>query len=111
MLEAANRLTFQPAYLHTVYTGATPTIPLPTAMDLAERASAVRGVVAAVLALLLALTSVFRDRLTRALRLGAYLEGPLTALRTLQSGHVGDYVLWLTIGTTALGSAYVFLLR
>jgi hypothetical protein len=29
----------------------------------------------------------------------------------LQSGLVGDYVLWLTIGTSVLGAAYIFLLR
>ena len=111
MLEAANRLTFQPAYLHTVYMGAMPAVQLPGPLDLATRGSAVRGAVAASLGLLLALTSVFRARLGRALRLGAYLEGPLVLLRGMQSGQVGDYVLWLTIGAVALGYAYVGLLR
>ena len=111
MIEAANRLTFQPAYLHTVYTGETPSIVLPTNLSFGLGASALRGLIASALAILLALTSVFRDRLGHRLRLGAFLEGPLVALRALQSGLVGDYVLWLTIGTSVLGAAYMFLLR
>jgi multicomponent Na+:H+ antiporter subunit D len=60
---------------------------------------------------LLACTSVFRGKLARGLRIGAFLEGPLTTLRTLQSGHPGDYVLWLTVGLAVFGSATLFLLR
>ena len=37
----------------------------------------------------LACTSVFRGKLARWLRIGAFLEGPLTTLRALQSGHPG----------------------
>ena len=111
ILSAANRLTFQPAYLHTVYTGTSPDVPLPAIGQVDYVASGLRGCVAALLAVLLALTSVFRDRLKRMLRVGAYLEGPMVALRTLQSGQVGDYVLWLTIGTAVLGGAYEVLLR
>ncbi len=111
VLEAANRLTFQPAYLHTVYRGNTPFITLPTNLNLDFKASALRGCFASTLAVLLALTSVFRKRLPRILRLGAFLEGPFVSLRALQSGLVGDYVLWLTIGTSVLGAAYIFLLR
>ena len=111
ILEAANRLTFQPAYLHTVYSGATPTIAVPAGLNVGLRPSAMRGVLAAALAILLALTSIFRERLARSLRVGAALEGPLIVLRTLQSGLVGDYVLWLTIGAALLGTAYVYLLR
>ena len=111
LLEAANRLTFQPAYLHSVYTGESVTVPLPVNLNLERGASALRGLIASALALMLALTSVFRERLARMLRLGAFLEGPLFALRALQSGMVGDYVLWLTIGTSALGAAYILFLR
>ena len=59
----------------------------------------------------LACTSVFRGKLARWLRIGAFLEGPLTTLRALQSGHPGDYVLWLTVGLAVFGSATLFLLR
>jgi multicomponent Na+:H+ antiporter subunit D len=111
VLEAANRITFQPAYLDTVYGGNTPYVTLPTSLNLDSKASALRGCFASTLAVLLALTSVLRKRLPRILRLGALLEGPLVSLRALQSGMVGDYVLWLTIGTSVLAAAYIFLLR
>jgi multicomponent Na+:H+ antiporter subunit D len=32
-------------------------------------------------------------------------------LRALHSGHVGDYVAWLTFGAAALGGAFAFVLR
>jgi multicomponent Na+:H+ antiporter subunit D len=54
---------------------------------------------------------VFRGKLARGLRIGAFLEGPLTTLRALQSGHPGDYVLWLTVGLAVFGSATLFFLR
>lgn len=115
MLAAANRLTFQPAYLQTVYTGTTPALPVPADFTsheaLALKASAIRGTIAAVLGFALACTSIFRARLARSLRLGAFLEGPLTPLRTVHSGHPGDYVFWLTLGVATLGSAYMLLLR
>ena len=111
VLSAANRLTFQPGYLHAVYTGVTPKLIVPGGLDLSLASSALRGALSTLLAFLLACTSVFRARLSRSLRLGAFLEGRLGGLRQLQSGHPGDYVLWLTIGTATLGCAYVFLLR
>ena len=111
MLLAANRLCFQPAYLHVVYTGATITLPVPSGMDVSAAGASMRGIFAALIALMIALSSVFRARLHRTLRVGAFLEGPLVLLRTLQSGHVGDYVLWLTIGASAVGMGFVVLLR
>ncbi len=110
-LAAANRLTFQPGYLHTVYTGQTPTLPLPASPDLSLSSSAARGAISTLFALALACTSVFRARLSRYLRIGAFLEGPLVPLRAIQSGHPGDYVLWLTIGTATAGVAYLVFLR
>jgi multicomponent Na+:H+ antiporter subunit D len=109
--EASARLASQPAYLHAVYTGVGFPIHLPPAQKLDLVSSAMRSLSATSLALLLALTSVFRKRISRVFRLGAYLEGPMVLFRTLQSGHVGDYVLWLTIGSATLGAAYVVLLR
>jgi multicomponent Na+:H+ antiporter subunit D len=110
ILAAANRLSFQPGYLHEVYTGATSTLALPQ-LHPEMRSSILRGLLATVLALLLALSSVFRERLARWMRLGAFLEGPLVLLRTLQSGTIGDYVMWLTVGTATMGLAYQVFLR
>lgn len=110
-LAAANRLTFQPAYLHTVYTGTTPKLPLPSGLDLSIRSSVFHGIIASILAIILACTSVFRAKLTRLLRVGAFFEGPLVFFRAIQSGYPGDYVLWLTVGTVTLGSAYMIFLH
>jgi multicomponent Na+:H+ antiporter subunit D len=112
MAAAAARLQFQPGYLHLVYTGISIQ---PASSQIPSRAewitASARGLLTAGLALCLAATSVFRLKLRRYLRVGAWLEGPMTILRSLQSGHPGDYVLWLTAGVAAFGSAAVILLR
>lgn len=110
-LVAANRLWVQAGYLHAVYSGHMLPLPLPAHVDLHASTAALHGILASLLALLLALTSVFRLRLKRPWRVGAFLEGPLGALRLLQSGHIGDYVTWMTIGVSLLGAAFVVLLR
>ena len=111
---AAVTLTAQPisqaAYLHTLYTGQTVDLTQPTWRQ-ALPAAALRGAVSLVLAWLLASTSVFRLELKSWLRLGPRLEGELHLLRTLQSGHPGDYVLYLTAGLTLFGSAAMLILR
>ncbi|WDM10675.1 NADH dehydrogenase [Streptomyces lavenduligriseus] len=55
------------------------------------------GVASAVLAVALAGLAVTRPDWTSA-------PGWATPLRRLQSGHVGDYVAWLLVGTTVLGA-------
>ncbi len=107
------RLYLQPGYFHVVYTGTTvQPAPPPVSTTPELFAAAVRGVIAVALALALAATSVFRAKLPRLLRLGASLESPITPLREAQSGHPGDYVLWLTVGVAAFGCvAMVFLRR
>jgi multicomponent Na+:H+ antiporter subunit D len=92
--DAAATLTSQAAYLHTVYTGA-----------------ALRGTINTLLAIGLAGTSVFRGKIKRLFAVGNWLEGDLSALRAMQSGHPGDYVLWITIGLAVFGSAAICLLR
>lgn len=100
----------QSAMLHLVYTGGTLDKGAP-AWSRALGDSAIRGVAALLLAALLAGTSVFRSRLRRSFRIGAYLESGLHPLRVLQSGHPGDYVLWLTIGLATVGASTLLLLR
>lgn len=109
-VEAAGRLLAQGTYITTVYKGAA-AAPAVAAVHAEWAGSAVRGCAAGLLGLGLALSSVYRRRLPRPLRLGAYLEGPLTALRELHSGHPGDYVLWMTVGTATLGLLIMILLR
>jgi multicomponent Na+:H+ antiporter subunit D len=111
VLIAANRMWVQAGYLHAVYKNAMLPLALPSGLDLSARTAGIHGAIASLLGLVLALTSVFRVRLKRMLRVGAFLEGRLLGLRALQSGHVGDYVLWMTMGAAVLGGAYVVLLR
>ncbi len=112
MTDAAARFANQPGYWHTLYTGqtaVTPQAPLLSRDDLTE--AGLHGLLATVLALGLALTSVYRHKLKTWLRLGPYLETALQPLRNLQSGHPGDYVLWLTVGVALFGALSTFLLR
>lgn len=108
--DASSVFTSQAGMLHLVYTGSTVAKHLPGWSE-ALRGSTVRGIIAFLLAVLLACTSVFRLNLKRSLRLGAFLESGIRPLRVLQSGHPGDYVLWLTIGLASLSAASVLLLR
>jgi multicomponent Na+:H+ antiporter subunit D len=100
----------QAAYLQTLYTGRTVELTQPTWQQ-ALPAAALRGALALTLGWLLACTSVFRLRIKRWLRLGPRLEGELHLLRTLQSGHPGDYVLYITAGLALFGSAALLFLR
>ncbi|MGH9616240.1 MAG: hypothetical protein ACRD28_05800 [Acidobacteriaceae bacterium] len=43
--------------------------------------------------------------------MGAYLENGFHPLRAMQSGHPGDYVLWITIGLALFGVSVQALLR
>lgn len=117
MTDAAVRFANQPGYWHTVYTGATVHVaPTPLAdgglltAD-ARMDAAWHGLIATLLALALALSSVYRHKLPKRVRLGSFLEGPLRPLRALQSGHPGDYVLWLTVGCASFGLLAMMLLR
>lgn len=109
-LLAANRLWSQAGYLHVVYLRQMLTLPWPHA-EVGATEAAIHGLIAVTGGLLLALTSVFRLRLRRVFRAGAFLEGPLWMLRILQSGHIGDYVAWMTIGASLMGAAFLLFLR
>jgi multicomponent Na+:H+ antiporter subunit D len=68
-------------------------------------AGVVLGLVSTLLAVGLAALALWGPLLPRALRSGAQrLSPPLSVLRRVHSGHVGDYVAWLLVGTTAFGA-------
>jgi hypothetical protein len=73
--------------------------------------AAFHGLLALALAVLLACTSVFRVRLPRLLRIGAFVESGIPPLRAMQSGHPGDYVFWIRVGLASVGLATLILLR
>lgn len=108
--DAAAAMASQPAYLHTSYTGQYVPLTQPSWREAIPGAVA-RSLLALALGLLLALSSVFRNRLPRHLRIGAFLERGFRPLREMQSGHPGDYVLWMTVGIAAFGSAFMLFLR
>lgn len=108
--DACADLSSQSAMIHLIDTGGMTTRPLPGWSE-AFGPSALRGIIAFLLAILLALTSVFKSHLKRSFRIGAFMESGVRPLRLMQSGHPGDYVLWLTIGLATLSAASVLLLR
>jgi multicomponent Na+:H+ antiporter subunit D len=111
MLAASNRFWSQAGFVDAVYKNSAIPANIPRTADLSAASAATHGAIASVLALILSLTSVFRGRLKRFLRVGAFLEGPLLILRSLQTGEIGDYVTWMTVGVAVIGAAFVLLLR
>jgi multicomponent Na+:H+ antiporter subunit D len=106
---AAGAMGNQKTYLHTLYTGTAVRI---AAMEAPELKTALwHGLLSVFLAFLLACSSVFRIRLMRWMRAGAYLEGGFRPLRAMQSGHPGDYVFWLLVGVSIFGTAALAFLR
>jgi multicomponent Na+:H+ antiporter subunit D len=66
------------------------------------------GVASTVAAAGIAAASLFNRRLPGALQAAwkSAVHAPVAALRHAHSGHVGDYVAWLTVGTALLGAAF-----
>jgi len=65
------------------------------------------GIAAALGAVTLALANLFKSHIPNAFWRGwkPWLDRVLASLQRLQSGHVGDYVLWLMIGVVLLATA------
>lgn len=108
----ANASSFldQAGYARTVLQNAEPAPPAgPASESLAP--SIMRSTAAGLLALLLALGSVFLGQ-SREKGFGFFrrMELGSSVLRKAQSGHPGDYVAWLTFGTALLGGLFLWLL-
>jgi multicomponent Na+:H+ antiporter subunit D len=73
--------------------------------------SMVRSSIVAILALLLALGSVFGERFGHPLNFIRRLEIGSSVLRKIHSGHPGDYVAWLSVGSACLGGLFAWFLR
>ncbi len=72
--EAAARMYNQAAYVDTVYSGHSISLSPPGSWRNEILGASLRGTIALPLAVFLACTSVFRGRLTRYLRIGAFLR-------------------------------------
>jgi multicomponent Na+:H+ antiporter subunit D len=69
----------------------------------------VRGLVATVLAFGLAAFALFRKKgPLKVLDFSGGLTVLLRPLRIVHSGHIGDYVAWLTFGVAAIGGVFAF---
>jgi multicomponent Na+:H+ antiporter subunit D len=63
------------------------------------------GLLSAVLAVAVAALALWAPRLPELLRTAARpVAAPLRMLRRVHSGHIGDYVAWLFLGTAAVGA-------
>jgi multicomponent Na+:H+ antiporter subunit D len=73
--------------------------------------SIVHSCIALLLAVLLALSTVFRDKLGRPVDFTRSLELGNSLLRGAHSGHPGDYVAWMSFGTAIVGLAFLWWLH
>ncbi|HEV2397584.1 MAG TPA: proton-conducting transporter membrane subunit [Candidatus Sulfotelmatobacter sp.] len=106
----AERFVDQAGYAQDVLHEAEIPAPEPKPQDPLE-SSLVRTSIAGLLALGLALGSVFRKPLGGVVDFTRNLELGNSLLRRLHSGHPGDYVAWLSAGTALLGGSLMWLLR
>jgi len=114
LLVAAARFENQAAYLAAVLPGVThPAAPLPLAPADITLSMLLSGIGATAGAVIYALLVLFPARSPAWLqRLGKYLAGSgCSWLRAWQSGHIGDYITWLTVGVAVLGALFAFTLR
>jgi multicomponent Na+:H+ antiporter subunit D len=112
---AAERFRDRAGYAASVLHGApTKLAPRPPyAVAHTTAASVVYGVGATLVALSLAALGLFRLRLPRRIRepCARALGPPLEGLRTVHSGVIGDYVMWVTVGTAVTGGVWALVLR
>jgi multicomponent Na+:H+ antiporter subunit D len=77
----------------------------PFALSPADRASLLYALAALAIALATAAFGLWHERLPKDVRGGAaaLLGPPVAAIRAAHSGVVGDYLLWMVAGTSAIG--------
>jgi multicomponent Na+:H+ antiporter subunit D len=108
---AAERFQDRKEYAEHVLDNRTPhALPLPEFHT--TTASVVWALVSTLGSLAFAAFLLQRGRLPAGVRAGAWrvLAPPLGALRAAHSGHIGDYVAWLTLGAGTLGVVWALTL-
>jgi multicomponent Na+:H+ antiporter subunit D len=109
---ASQRFMERGAYAATVLHGAHPRVPTAPPSSL-HASDFIYASLSLTLALALAWAALSREPLSRhaprALMHGG--RRALAALRALHSGHVGDYVAWLTFAVATLGGLFALTLR
>jgi multicomponent Na+:H+ antiporter subunit D len=86
---------------------------LPFAVEPTSTDSILYGIGAGVLTLAFTAFGLWRHRLPDAWRfaVGRVAEPPLAVLKGVHSGVVGEYVMWLVVGTAVLGGVWAVTLR
>jgi multicomponent Na+:H+ antiporter subunit D len=86
---------------------------LPFVVQPTTTASVLYGAGAGVLTLLGVFFGLWRNRLSEGLRraAGRIAEPPIAVLKEAHSGIIGDYVMWITVGTALLGGVWALTLR
>ncbi|HEY0416029.1 MAG TPA: proton-conducting transporter membrane subunit [Gaiellaceae bacterium] len=107
-MEAAHTFTDQLSYVHVVLDHRPPTPPPPGEWRTTGE-SVVWALVTLVGSFALGAASTVRDRLPR--RLTDALGAAFAPLRAVHSGHVGDYVAWVTFGTAVIGGLFAITIR
>jgi multicomponent Na+:H+ antiporter subunit D len=97
-----------PTYARAVYSGVV-SVPVLPAPPIEWSHAILHGSITAALGILVALWAVFHRAVPRPMRWPSHMEGSMRAIRLLQSGHVGDYVAWITFGIAAFGGALFWL--
>jgi multicomponent Na+:H+ antiporter subunit D len=109
---AAERFTDPHAYVQQVLHGTAPPA-IAVRPHATTSSSVVWAAVSTVGSVLLGGFLLFRGRLSARVRRTAWraLRPGVLTLRSIHSGHVGDYVSWLTFGTALVGAAFALVLR
>jgi multicomponent Na+:H+ antiporter subunit D len=113
VLHAAAGFQDRAAYAATVLRGAQVAAPATRVLPPLDAVDLSHGLASLGAAVLLAIATLERNRLPSLLSrgLGGALRPPLTALRSLQSGNVIDYVTWLVAGSAAFAALFAATVR
>jgi multicomponent Na+:H+ antiporter subunit D len=111
---AADRFRDRHAYVERTLFGRARTYgpSAPVVLHRASGTSVGYGVGATAIAFATVLFGLFRRRIPEAVRAFGtrYLDPALEGLRAAHSGIVGDYVMWITVGTAVLGGVWALTL-
>jgi multicomponent Na+:H+ antiporter subunit D len=107
-MEAAHTFTDQTSYIHVMLDHRAPAPPPPGVWH-TTTSSVVWAVVTLVGSIALGFGSTIRDRLPQVIT-GA-LTSAFKPLRAAHSGHIGDYVAWLTFGVAVIGGLFAVTIR
>jgi multicomponent Na+:H+ antiporter subunit D len=108
VVEAAHHFVDREDYVRAVLDHQ-PLTPSPPESWHTTTLSVVWSIVTLVGSFALGFATLYRDRLPRAVT--ARLGRVLAPLRAAHSGHIGDYVTWLTFGTAVVGGLFALTIR